>query len=124
MSPSLGKAVPLKLDFPIPVAESGCKIRIARKSSYVELVAPMDTDAWKSSPALLYPVLLNGHSPTAWNMPYLNLHNLPILDVSQHDKMQWLITHALILVSLTALACCALRWKPVFLSSYCFLIPS
>lgn len=96
---SVGKVVPLKLSFPAPVAESRCTTRIARKSSYIEFIAPMDIEAWKMSLALAYPVFLNGRTPAVWNMPYINLRNLPILDTSRQDNPQWLITHASLMFS-------------------------
>jgi hypothetical protein len=91
------------LDFPAPILETKKKTRIARKSSYIEILAPLaDSIDWPSfPPSFIYPVFLDGiaKTPVSWNAPRLNLDTLPILDVSQHDELQWLITHTSLMFS-------------------------
>jgi hypothetical protein len=71
-----------RLHFPAPVLHSRSKTRIARKSSYVEVVAPIasPTDG-KGFPHFMYPVLISGHDLVVWNMPHLDLDCLPMLDI-------------------------------------------
>ncbi|KAK4238360.1 hypothetical protein C8A03DRAFT_43874 [Achaetomium macrosporum] len=91
---SVGTAPPLKISLPIPVIGSKCKTRVARKSSYIEVIVPTVTSpAQMPSEALAYPVLLDSGVPTAWNMAYLNMQHLPILDTFQHSKLGWLTPH-------------------------------
>jgi len=91
------------LDFPGPVLDTKKKIRIARKSSYIEILAPLaDSVDWPSfPPSFMYPVFLDGNrkNPVSWNAPRLNLDTLPVLDVTQHAKLQWLITHVSLMFS-------------------------
>ncbi|KAK4983489.1 hypothetical protein LTR50_007194 [Elasticomyces elasticus] len=82
------------IQFPAPIVISRCRTRIARKSSYVEIVAPLpDFVNGEGSPHFMYPVYASGHSPVVWNMPYSNLECLPILDTTRLGDLQWLITH-------------------------------
>ena len=98
----VGRAIRCRAQFPLPVSISRTKLRIARKSSYVEVVAPLlrplDADA---SPRFMFPVSVISAKtaavaavPANWNMPYVNLNVLPVLDTKIVAKMQWLVTHA------------------------------
>ncbi|KAJ2900036.1 hypothetical protein MKZ38_002689 [Zalerion maritima] len=91
---AIGKASLLNLSFPTPVSASKVKTRIARKSGYVELVAPVATsESWKDAPTFMYPVYQGGGSPIAWNTSYLNLGPLPKIDITKHSKLGWLNPH-------------------------------
>ena len=80
--------------------ESGLKIKIARKSSYIELICPVADGAdWSSFRSFLYPVLLDSDIFTAWNMPYLKLNSLPVLDMRQQERLDWLTTHTSMMFS-------------------------
>jgi hypothetical protein len=91
------------LDFPGPILDTKKKTRIARKSSYVEILAPLaDSVDWPSfPPSFMYPVFLDGSrkTPVSWNAPRLDLDTLPVLDLTQHAKLQWLITHTSLMFS-------------------------
>ena len=88
------------LHFPAPVLRSRSKCRIARKSFYVEVVAPIPGPVDKESfPHFMYPLFMTGADPVAWNMPRLNLECLPILDTAKTKDLQWLIMHASLMFS-------------------------
>ncbi|KIW26336.1 uncharacterized protein PV07_09436 [Cladophialophora immunda] len=88
------------VDFPIPVLESGLKIKIARKSSYIELICSVADGAdWSSFCSFMYPVLLDADIVTAWNIPYLKLDSLPVLDLRQQERLDWLTTHTSMMFS-------------------------
>lgn len=91
---SLPKGPNFTVLFPAPVLDSSVKTRVARKSSYIELVAQVakPTD-WSTFRSFMYPVFLDSGSPVTWNMPYLNLRPLPVLDVAQTDRLRWLTMH-------------------------------
>jgi hypothetical protein len=84
----------ISLNFPAPVLRQHQKIRIARKSSYIEIDAPlaggMDFNLF---PEFMYSVFLEMGKPTLWNMTRLNLECLPIIDCSTPMELQWLNTH-------------------------------
>lgn len=82
--------------FPVPVTQAGSRSRVARKSGYVEVIAPVASS--KDSEILsdfIYPTKLDRQGlPAALNASHMNLDALPVLDVEQKDKMQWLVTLA------------------------------
>lgn len=99
-----------QLHFPVPVVKHGSKTRVARKSSYVEIIAPLADFA--TAQALDDFIILNTLSetsvgppasqirqsiPITLNIPHLSLDALPILDASKIEGLKFLTT----LVSLT-----------------------
>jgi hypothetical protein len=83
-----------EVQLPVPLAMSGGKTRIARKSCYVEFVAVV------ASPALLsgrtdstFIVLLQRGIPLLENLPYVQLDCLPTLDVRRSLELAWMTTH-------------------------------
>ena len=101
ISVAIGKAGPkFHLLFPVPVQRSRSKSRIARKSSYIEVIAPMaDPRDGGGFPHFMYPMFSSKHGPVIWNMPRLNLDCLPILDTSKKKELEWLTTHVSLMLS-------------------------
>ena len=101
ISVAIGKAGPkFHIRFPVPVQQSRSKSRIARKSSYVEVIAPMaDPRDGAGFPHFMYPMFPKKDGPVTWNMPRLNLDCLPILDTSKKKELQWLTTHISLMLS-------------------------
>ena len=96
----LHPATNFTVNFPIAVLDSSLKIRIARKSSYVELVSQIADGAdWPAFRSFVYPVFLDSKFIVAWNMPYLDLQSLPILDTRQQAHLDWLTTHTSMMFS-------------------------
>ncbi|KAI4126246.1 MAG: hypothetical protein LQ347_005055 [Umbilicaria vellea] len=98
---AIGKSgLKFHLLFPIPVLGSQSKTRIARKSSYIEVVAPMadprDGDGFSH---FMYPMFPSKGGPVIWNMPRLNLDCLPIFDTSKKKELEWLNTHVSLMFS-------------------------
>ncbi|KFA66897.1 hypothetical protein S40285_02310 [Stachybotrys chlorohalonatus IBT 40285] len=84
------------MNFPTPVTMEGKRLRVARTSAYIEIVAPLATPL--GSECLIEyicPVVLGSNSiPVASNMSHLNLDRLPVLDLDKKDQMTWLTTLA------------------------------
>ena len=96
----IGDDAPLQVDFPVPILWSKAKTRIARSSSYVEVVAPTaDTRSGNGVPQFMHPLNSGSRGPVAWNMPRLDLDCLPILDTSRKKDMEWLTTHTSLMLS-------------------------
>lgn len=90
----LGQSAPLTTCFPVFTVEATQKTRIARKSSYVEVIAQVaDSSEWAKDPYYMYPVHLQDGKPTNWNMPYLDLQRCPIIDTDQRSNLNWLLPH-------------------------------
>ncbi|TFK53888.1 hypothetical protein OE88DRAFT_1694901 [Heliocybe sulcata] len=81
------------LCYPYPVIGEQRKLRIARKSSYVEVVAspsgPLSSGGYLFHP---FPVLQR-QSPFSWGMRTINLDILPALDIRDETILQWLNPH-------------------------------
>jgi hypothetical protein len=89
------KVTELPLTFPVPVLQRNIKTRIARKSSYIEVEAPLAGSMdWKLFQEFMYPIFMEGGVPVLWNMTRLNLNVLPAIDTARQNDLQWLITHA------------------------------
>ena len=94
------RAFKFELNFPTPVLQSRSTCRIARRSSYVEVVVPIAHPMGKGIfPHFMYPLFLDGHKPVSWNMPRLNLDCLPILDITRNKELEWLTTHTSLMFS-------------------------
>jgi hypothetical protein len=89
-----------RLEFPAPVLGSRNKTRIARKSSYVEVMAPIaDPASGNGLPDFMYPLVVEGRDIVNLNMPRLNPDRLPVLDIGKLKDLQWLITHTSLMFS-------------------------
>ena len=92
-------------EFPFPVDRFRHKIRIARKSSYVEIEAPLWDSLTESRSSFLFPVILpslsyNKHfTPVTWTATKINLDALPIIDLAPTTRLEWLRTHASMMFS-------------------------
>jgi len=96
----IGTTLRYELCFPAPVMRSRSKLRLARKSSYIEVVAPiaspMEQDLLQH---FMYPSFIDISHPVSWNMPRLFLDRLPMLDTTKTGNLQWLITHTSLMFS-------------------------
>ncbi|KAH9885997.1 hypothetical protein C8Q73DRAFT_658897 [Cubamyces lactineus] len=81
--------------FPFPVVGSQNKLRLARKSLYIEVVIPISgpflkPDGMKLNP---FPVVGSGRALHSWNIHRLSLAQLPALDPKAPDIANWLNAH-------------------------------
>ncbi|KAF9066737.1 hypothetical protein BDP27DRAFT_985080 [Rhodocollybia butyracea] len=79
--------------FPFPVKGAEHRLRVARKSLYIEIIVPLSGPLeWKIRP---FPVLSSlAGSIQAWNIHYLNLSCLPTVDCSHPEELsKWLNPH-------------------------------
>ncbi|KAJ8130454.1 hypothetical protein O1611_g3175 [Lasiodiplodia mahajangana] len=97
----LSDAAPLSLSFPGNVVESSQRVRIARKSCYIEVIAKVATaPQWVDYPDYMCPVVLRHGKLTNWNMTYVNLATCPIIDVDQpQHELNWLRAHLNLMIS-------------------------
>ncbi|CAL1701832.1 unnamed protein product [Somion occarium] len=87
----VGAALRQEVAYPFPIQGAQAKLRIARKSHYVEIVV---SPAGPSVPGGMamnrFPVVRNGGNTVAWNMHRVNMDRLPLLDISQTEQLDWL----------------------------------
>ncbi|KAF9527998.1 hypothetical protein CPB83DRAFT_894716 [Crepidotus variabilis] len=82
--------------FPYPVQGNACKTRIARKSSYIEVICPIrhNFSDSKDLSLNLFPIYRRQQSLNLLNIHYLNLKVLPTLRLQvPKTKLQWISTH-------------------------------
>lgn len=97
----VGKYEPHMLHYPVPVLKSQSKTRIARKSSYIEIIAPIaDHVNGTGFSDFMYPTFITENGPVLWNMPGVNLEHLPIIDITRKSELQWLNPHVSLQMSI------------------------
>ncbi|KAH9482243.1 hypothetical protein JR316_0004341 [Psilocybe cubensis] len=83
--------------YPFPIRTDLLKVRIARKSSYVEIEAPVRSDFEDTrNPSInLFPIAREHKIINLLNMHYVNLDTLPALQIPSphHRHDTWLIPH-------------------------------
>ncbi len=74
--------------FPAPVLQTRSKLWLARKSSYIEIVAPIACpESQDHLQQFMYPTFLDKSCPVNWNLPRLNLDRLPVLDTTKTENL-------------------------------------
>lgn len=82
------------LSLPVPLEATNSRTRIARKSGWVEYIAPIsDPNAMNNRPDGMFPIDLSGETLILQNLHYLDLDKLPILSMSDKPKIAWLKPH-------------------------------
>ncbi|KAJ7237440.1 hypothetical protein B0H12DRAFT_1138805 [Mycena haematopus] len=80
--------------YPIPIMGSQNKLRLARKSSYIEVIVPISgpfkPGGMKTNP---FPVVATNTNPHPWNIHRLNLAVLPLLNIKTPSQKKWLNPH-------------------------------
>ncbi|KAK4186350.1 hypothetical protein QBC35DRAFT_501567 [Podospora australis] len=105
VNPGSSSSQEMTITFPIPVTTSSLKTRIARKSSYIELIADVVTDpASEPSPAFTcsHPPSSSRTVPIPYTLPYIPtpLSSLPIISfASPHSLERWLTPHVSLMLS-------------------------
>ncbi|EGN93494.1 hypothetical protein SERLA73DRAFT_115908 [Serpula lacrymans var. lacrymans S7.3] len=90
------------ISFPLPVNAGKSKVRVARKSKYVEVVAPLspaDVTNRLELPTGKFPVIVHGRIPTLWNIHRVNLDRLPVVNTKDPAKLQWIVGHTTLMLS-------------------------
>lgn len=92
------------IHFPVPVNKDGSKTRVARTSSYIEVVSPLAYPATAQTiDDFIFPTALaeaiirlpqSQTIPATLNVPHLNLDTLPILDATDKERLDFLTTLA------------------------------
>ncbi|OAL70018.1 hypothetical protein A7D00_5547 [Trichophyton violaceum] len=85
-----GKPFHSNIRLPFPILSVNTKTRIARKSSYLEFIAPIaSTGDLTQCLDNVFPIDLYENGPILRNLDYTALDKLPILDVRDSSKLDW-----------------------------------
>ncbi|KAI0192520.1 hypothetical protein F4808DRAFT_475476 [Astrocystis sublimbata] len=94
VSISLGDNPPLGLHFPVFIKETSQKVKVARKSSYVEVIVQVaQCSEWVAYPYSMYPIQSLSGKPVNYNIPYINLKKCLAIQTADPSKLGWLTTH-------------------------------
>ncbi|KAG8723298.1 hypothetical protein FRC09_003899 [Ceratobasidium sp. 395] len=87
------------ISFPYPIQGTSNRLRIARKSHYVEVILNFSNPTGPGGYTLdTFPVVRHGPY-TPWNIHHTNLDRMPILDVKSKDKVSWVKSHCVFQLS-------------------------
>ncbi|THH20183.1 hypothetical protein EW146_g1126 [Bondarzewia mesenterica] len=80
--------------YPFPVIGSQNRLRLARKSLYIEVIAPISGPFKPDGIKLnLFPVTGSDKALNPWSIHRLNLSRLPVLDIQARKVKEWLNAH-------------------------------
>lgn len=80
--------------FPFPVAKDSRRIRIARKSAWIEVIPELAHTPTNTCDSLIFPLVPELSKLCSWNLPYINFSQLPRLDISDSKSLRdWLHPH-------------------------------
>ncbi|GBE84710.1 hypothetical protein SCP_0606900 [Sparassis crispa] len=80
--------------YPFPVIGSQNRLRLARKSLYIEVIVspfgPFKSDGMKLNP---FPVVRSEKTLALWSIHHVNLSRMPVLDIKASQVAEWLNPH-------------------------------
>ncbi|KAI0154446.1 hypothetical protein GGR57DRAFT_502647 [Xylariaceae sp. FL1272] len=89
---AIGKKTSVSLFFPTFVYSTERKLRIARKSSWIELIVKVAGFChWMQYAECAYSMSFESGKPVSWTLPYINLDRCP--KIADPAKLQWLDMH-------------------------------
>ncbi|KAG2142218.1 uncharacterized protein EDB93DRAFT_1208843 [Suillus bovinus] len=88
----------LRFPFPLPIDAKKAKLRIARKSLYIEVILPLklvlgDTDSD------MFPVIPHGGDLALWNMHRVNLDQCIPFSIANEKALGWVNPHVSLMMS-------------------------
>ncbi|KAF8628196.1 hypothetical protein AX15_004046 [Amanita polypyramis BW_CC] len=82
------------IPYPFPIDSADSKTRIARKSAYVEVDVKVSGPLQKFGMSLMpFPVVKQRKMLSLWNIHYIDLERLPVLDQSSATKLEFVKIH-------------------------------
>ena len=79
--------------FPFPVAKNSERLRIARKSGWIEIIPTLSIPPTGASSEHRFPLIPDGNDIYSWNMPYITFKQLPQVDLSDPKSLDWILPH-------------------------------
>ncbi|KAI1809401.1 hypothetical protein GGS20DRAFT_596429 [Poronia punctata] len=90
----IGQTESLTLSFPVFVLESSQRVRVSRKSAWIEVVATVaGAHGWMDYPQYMYPIHFQQGEPRNWTVPYITIEACPVIDKDQKSRLPWLELH-------------------------------
>ncbi|KAG2153345.1 hypothetical protein DEU56DRAFT_774736 [Suillus clintonianus] len=89
----------LKLPFPLPIDAKKAKLRIARKSLYIEVTLPLKLALGGTDMMDMFPVIPQGGDLALWNMHRVNLDQCVPFSIANKNAIDWVIPHLYFMLS-------------------------
>ncbi|KAG8706314.1 hypothetical protein FRC08_001136 [Ceratobasidium sp. 394] len=81
------------VSYPYPILGSGRKVRVARKSHYIEIIVRTSGPHDAGGYTLDYPPILHRDAYGPWNMHHIRLDRLPLVNIEDRKRLTWLDYH-------------------------------
>ncbi|KAF8595856.1 hypothetical protein BDV93DRAFT_455988, partial [Ceratobasidium sp. AG-I] len=85
--------------YPYPIQGLSSRIRIARKSHYIEVIVPIGNPIGTGGYSLNHFPILQHNAYSPWSLHHTNLARMPMLDISPGKRFDWLLTHCVFQLS-------------------------
>ncbi|KAG1740866.1 uncharacterized protein EDB91DRAFT_1202053 [Suillus paluster] len=89
----------LKFPFPLPIDAKKAQFRIARKSSYIEVIMPLKLALGGVDMMDMFPVIPQGGDLALWNMPRVNLDQCVPFSIASPKALDWIHPHVTLMMS-------------------------
>ncbi|KAG2153346.1 hypothetical protein DEU56DRAFT_774747 [Suillus clintonianus] len=89
----------LQLPFPLPVDAKKVKLRVARKSLYIEVILPLKLSLGGTDKIDMFPVIPQGGDFTLWNMHRVDLDQCVPFSIANKQALGWINPHLSLMVS-------------------------
>ncbi|QRV77069.1 MYND Zn-finger protein [Ceratobasidium sp. AG-Ba] len=80
------------VSFPYSINGEGYKLRVARKSHYVEVIVPFSQPLDNAGYYFDKTPILRGANISPWNIPHVTSDRMPLLDLKDPKKVDWIKT--------------------------------
>ncbi|KAG2074776.1 hypothetical protein BDR04DRAFT_1171264 [Suillus decipiens] len=88
----------LQLPFPLPIDAKKAKLRVARKSLYIEVTLPLKLTLGDIDPDM-FPVIPQGSDLALWNMHRVNLDQCVPFSITNKNALKWFNPHVSCMMS-------------------------
>ncbi|KAG2344363.1 hypothetical protein BDR05DRAFT_931827 [Suillus weaverae] len=88
----------LQFPFPLPVDAKKAKLRIARKSLYIEVTLPLKLTLGETD-SDMFPVIPHGSDLALWNMHRVNLDQCVPFSITNKKALDWINPHVSLMLS-------------------------
>jgi MYND finger len=88
-------------EFPFPVEKGSERVRIARKSGWIEIIPKLSRPPTSDSTTPRFPIDRTQNGISLWNMPYINFNQLAQIDYSNSiETNKWVQAHLFSMLSI------------------------
>ncbi|KAG1742518.1 hypothetical protein EDB19DRAFT_1827716 [Suillus lakei] len=89
----------VQFPFPLPIDAEKVKLRVARKSLYIEVILPLKLALGGTNLMDMFPVIPQGGDLVLWNMHRVNLNQCVPLSIANKKALDWVNPHVSLMLS-------------------------